>query len=238
MPERIRILVVDDHPAIRKGLAATLEPEPDMEIVGSAATRQQAVEIWRKTRPDITLMDLGLERGSGGVEAIREIRREFPLAKIIVFSALTGDEDVYQALQSGAVTFLTKDTPDEEVVETIRDVHAGGRPIPPEIARKLADERTPEQGNRRSSLHQRRDGTRAHEAHSFQAESQRPDQGGGHRRTARNHSVPLRSAGRLASPRNLVRLLPGTAIPLKTGTRKAIRLGIYALKGPPYSKER
>src|SRR5713226_2762883 len=139
MPERIRILVVDDHPAIRKGLAATLEPEPDMEIVGSAATRQQAVEIWRKTRPDITLMDLGLERGSGGVEAIREIRREFPLAKIIVFSALTGDEDVYQALQSGAVTFLTKDTPDEEVVETIRDVHAGGRPIPPEIARKLAD---------------------------------------------------------------------------------------------------
>src|SRR2546425_7574130 len=98
MTERIRILVVDDHPAIRKGLAATLDPEPDMEVVGSAATRQQAVEMWRKTQPDITLMDLALERGSGGVEAIRQIRQDFPFAKIIVFSALTGDEDVYQAL--------------------------------------------------------------------------------------------------------------------------------------------
>jgi len=72
MAERIRIFIVDDHPAIRKGLIATLEPEPDMEIVGSAATRQQAFEIWEKTRPDITLMDLGLEGPAGGVEAIRQ----------------------------------------------------------------------------------------------------------------------------------------------------------------------
>jgi DNA-binding NarL/FixJ family response regulator len=142
MTERIRILIVDDHPAIRKGLSATLESEPDMEIVGSAGTRQQAFEMWEKTRPDITLMDLSLERGGGGVEAIRQIRRQSASAKIIVFSALTADEDVYQALQSGAVTFLTKETPDQELVETIRDVHAGGRPIPPEIARKLADRLT------------------------------------------------------------------------------------------------
>src|SRR5277367_6645824 len=109
----IQILVVDDHPAIRKGLIATLEPEPDMEIVGSAATRHRAVEMWQETRPDITLMDLALEDGTGGVEAIRQIRKNSPSAKIIVFSALTGDEDVYQALQSGAVTFLTKGTADE-----------------------------------------------------------------------------------------------------------------------------
>jgi DNA-binding NarL/FixJ family response regulator len=142
MTERIRILIVDDHPAIRKGLIATLEPEPDMEIVGSAATRQQAFEIWEQMRPDITLMDLSLEGGTGGVEAIRQIRQDFRSAKIIVFSAFSGDEDVYQALQSGAVTFLTKETPDEELVQTIRDVYAGGRPIPPEIARKLADRLT------------------------------------------------------------------------------------------------
>jgi DNA-binding NarL/FixJ family response regulator len=139
MAERIRILIVDDHPAIRKGLVATLEPELDMEVIGAATTRQQAVESWRRTRPDITLMDLALENGGGGVEAIRQIRQEFPCAKIIVFSALTGDEDVYQALHSGAVTYLTKGTPDEELVQTVREVHAGGRPVPPEIARKLAD---------------------------------------------------------------------------------------------------
>jgi two-component system NarL family response regulator len=145
MEERIRILIVDDHPAIRKGLTATLEPEPDMEIVGSAATRQQAFEMWEKTRPDITLMDLALECGAGGVEAIRQIRQYAPSAKIVVFSAFTADEDVYQALQSGAVTFLTKDTPDEELVRTIRAVHSGGRPIPPEIARTLADRLTQSQ---------------------------------------------------------------------------------------------
>jgi two-component system NarL family response regulator len=139
MAERIRILIVDDHPAIRKGLVATLEPELDMEVVGTATTRQQAVESCRRTRPDITLMDLALENGGGGVEAIRQIRQEFPCAKIIVFSALTGDEDVYQALHSGAVTYLTKGTPDEELVQIVREVHAGGRPVPPEIARKLAD---------------------------------------------------------------------------------------------------
>jgi DNA-binding NarL/FixJ family response regulator len=142
MTVRIRILIVDDHPAIRKGLAATLEPEPDMEVVGSAATRQRAVLMWDDTRPDITLMDLALEGENGGVEAIRQIRKDFPSAKFIVFSAMTGDEDVFRALQSGATTFLTKGTPDEELVQTIRDVHAGGRPIPPEIARKLADRLT------------------------------------------------------------------------------------------------
>ena len=140
MEPPIRIVIVDDHPAIRNGLVATLEPEPGMKVVGTAATSSEAVAIWKEQQPDITLMDLSLKGGGGdGIEAIRQIRKEFSAAKIIVFSALTGDEDVYQALQAGAVTFLAKETPDEELVKTIRDVHAGGRPVPPDIARKLAD---------------------------------------------------------------------------------------------------
>ena len=142
MGKTIRILVVDDHPTIRRGLAATLDPEPDMEVVGAAATSLEAIQMWRQLQPDITLMDLALKGEDSGVDAIRAIRKEAPAAKIIVYSVLTGDEDVYQALQSGAATFLTKDTSDEELVETIRDVYAGGRPIPPDIARKLADRLT------------------------------------------------------------------------------------------------
>lgn len=110
-----------------------------MQIVGTANSSEQGTALWNETRPDITLMDLALSGRVTGLDAIRQIRKLSPCAKIIVFSALTGDEDVYQALQAGAVTFLTKETPDEELVQTIRDVHAGGRPIPPEIARKLAD---------------------------------------------------------------------------------------------------
>lgn len=140
--ERIRILIVDDHPAVRRGLVATLEPEPDFEVVGSAATAKEAVAMHREHRPDITLMDLVLEHATGGIEAIRAIRQESPGARIIVFSALHGDEDVYRALHSGAATFLSKGTPDETLVSAIRDVHSGGRPIPPDVARKLADRLT------------------------------------------------------------------------------------------------
>jgi DNA-binding NarL/FixJ family response regulator len=135
----IRILVVDDHPAIRKGLIANLEPEPDMHVVASAATGSQAIELYKQHLPDITLMDLSLERPGDGIEAIRQICGQFPRAKIIVFSALKGDEDVYQALKSGAVTFLSKETTDEGLLRTIREVSAGGRPIPQQAARKLAD---------------------------------------------------------------------------------------------------
>jgi DNA-binding NarL/FixJ family response regulator len=139
---RIRILVVDDHPAVRRGLVATLEPEPDFEIVATAASAKEAIEAHRHHKPDITLMDLALERPTGGIDAIREIRAAAPEARIIVFSALRGDEDVYRALHAGATTFLSKGTPDEELVRTIRDVHSGGRPIPPDVARKLADRLT------------------------------------------------------------------------------------------------
>ena len=138
----IRILIVDDHPAIRKGLVATLEPEPDFEVIATASTGDQAVELHRQYKPDITLMDLALGGETSGIAAIQSIRKDCPGAKIIVFSALRGDEDIYRALHSGAVTFLSKGTPDEELVNTIREVHAGGRPIPPDVARQLADRLT------------------------------------------------------------------------------------------------
>jgi DNA-binding NarL/FixJ family response regulator len=140
--QRIRILVVDDHPAVRKGLVATLEPESDFEVVGAAASAQEAVELHRQLRPDITLMDLALEGATSGVSAIQQIRKEAPGSKIIVFSALRGDEDIWRALHAGAVTYLSKGTPDEELVHTVREVHAGGRPIPPDVARQLADRLT------------------------------------------------------------------------------------------------
>ena len=142
MEERIRILVVDDHPAVRRGLTATCNAEPDMEVVGAVSTRQEAVDRYRTSPPDITLMDLGLECEVGGIEAIQLIRKEFPEARIISYSGLRGDEDVCRALSSGAVTFLSKESSDEELISTIRQVHAGERPIPPYVARMLAERLT------------------------------------------------------------------------------------------------
>jgi len=139
MPNRIRILLVDDHRMVLKGLAATLEPEPDMEIVASARTGKEAVDLFRSTRPDVTIMDLSLTPEMDGIEATRAIRLEFEDARIIVLSAHQGDEDIYRAVQAGAVTYLLKETLGDDLVQIVRDVHAGGGPIPPQVARKLAD---------------------------------------------------------------------------------------------------
>jgi DNA-binding NarL/FixJ family response regulator len=137
--QRIGVLIVDDHPMVRTGLAATIEPEQDMKVIGLAATGEQAVDLFQRHRPDITLMDLGLRGKLSGIDAIQHIRRDSPQAKIIVLSALTGEEHIYQALSSGAVTFLFKDALGDELIKTIREVYQGGRPLMPEVARKLAD---------------------------------------------------------------------------------------------------
>jgi len=136
---KIRVLVVDDHPIVRRGLTATIEPEEDMEVVASASNGKDAVERFRQMRPDITIMDLSLTPEMNGVEATRAIRSEFPDARIIILSAHKGDEDIYRALHSGAVTFLLKETLGEDLITIIREVHSGGGPIPPYVARKLAD---------------------------------------------------------------------------------------------------
>lgn len=136
---QIRILIVDDHPMVLKGLIATLEPEPDMEVVASAATGRRAIELFREARPDITVMDITMTPEMTGIEAIAAIRREFPNARIVVLSASQGDDTIYRALQAGAATYLLKDTLGDNLVPIIREVHAGGGPIPPEVGRKLAD---------------------------------------------------------------------------------------------------
>jgi two-component system, NarL family, response regulator len=132
----IRVLVVDDHPMIRAGLTATIEPEPDMTVVGSASTGREGLELYRQHQPDVMLIDLKMPE-MGGVEAIRTIRAEFPSAKIIVVSTYQGDEDIYRALEAGAVTYLLKDTLAERMIGVIREVAQGGRPIPPEVAERL-----------------------------------------------------------------------------------------------------
>jgi DNA-binding NarL/FixJ family response regulator len=138
-PPKISILVVDDHALVRRGLAATIDPEPDMEVVASAANGRQALELFRDSRPDVTIMDLGLGPEMSGIQAIQAIRREFPDARIVALSAHKGDQDIYRALQAGAVTFLLKEALGDDLIPIIREIHAGGRPIPAYVARKLAD---------------------------------------------------------------------------------------------------
>jgi len=134
----IRVLVVDDHPMVRAGLTATIDPEPDMTVIGSASTGKEGLEQYRQHQPDVMLIDLRMPE-MGGVQAIRTIRAEFPSAKIIVLSTYQGDEDIYRALESGAVTYLLKDTLAEKLVEVIREVAGGGRPILPEVAQRLSE---------------------------------------------------------------------------------------------------
>jgi DNA-binding NarL/FixJ family response regulator len=136
-PNSIRVMLVDDHPAFRKGLAALVESEPDLQVVAEAGDGLQALEIYRRKRPDVVLMDLRLP-GMGGVEATIAIRKEFPDARIIVLTTFDLDEDIYRAIQSGAKSYLLKDTSDQQLADTIRAVHAGKQPLLPKVAERLA----------------------------------------------------------------------------------------------------
>jgi DNA-binding NarL/FixJ family response regulator len=134
----IRILVVDDHPIVREGLTAVLNRRVDMSVVAEVGDGKTAVAVFAQHRPDITLMDLRMPE-MGGVEANRNIRADFPQARIIVLTTYDGDEDIYRGLQAGAKAYLLKDTPREELLDTIRAVHSGQKWIPTEIAARLAD---------------------------------------------------------------------------------------------------
>jgi len=132
----IRLLVVDDHPAFRMGLAALIKSEPDMQVVADTGDGREAIEIFRREQPDVVLMDLRLP-GLSGVEAIMAIRKEFPQARVIVVTTYDWDEDIYRAIQSGAKSYLLKDMSKEEIVGTIRAVHAGEQRLPPNVASLL-----------------------------------------------------------------------------------------------------
>jgi DNA-binding NarL/FixJ family response regulator len=137
-PNLIRILTVDDHPLLRKGIAALVNGEPDLKLVAEAANGEEAIEAFRSHRPDVTLMDLQMP-GIDGIGAIGRIRDEFPNAHIIVLTTYTGDTQVLRALRAGARAYLLKGHVHKELLETIRAVHAGQRRIPPDIAAELAE---------------------------------------------------------------------------------------------------
>jgi DNA-binding NarL/FixJ family response regulator len=138
MAEPIRILVVDDHHVVRQGLVALLNIMLEIEVVGEASDGLQAIELHRKLRPDITLMDLQLPK-LGGVDAILRIRDEAPAARFIVLTTFDGDEDIFRALQAGAKAYLLKGMTVEELLSTIEAVHSGKTRIAPAIAEKLAE---------------------------------------------------------------------------------------------------
>jgi DNA-binding NarL/FixJ family response regulator len=137
-PRSIRIVVVDDHPLARAGIAALIADEPGMVVVGEAANGHEAVEQFRAHRPDVTLMDLQMPQMTG-LEAMEAIRAEFPEARIIVLTTYTGDVHVARALQAGASGYLLKSTLAKELLVAIRAVHRGRRVLSPELAFDLAE---------------------------------------------------------------------------------------------------
>lgn len=139
--DMIRILAVDDHPLLRKGIAALVNAERDMNLAAEASNGQEAVEKYRSHHPDVTLMDLQLP-GLDGIEAITRILSEFPEARIIVLTTYTGDAQVVRALRAGARAYILKGHVHRELLETIRTVHAGKKRIPPDIAVELAEHTT------------------------------------------------------------------------------------------------
>ncbi|MEG3791222.1 response regulator transcription factor [Lysobacter sp. CCNWLW3] len=131
-------MTVDDHPILRDGIAGVIEGESDMVLVGEASNGRDAIEAFRRLRPDITLMDVQMPE-MDGVDAIKGIRSEFPTAKIIVLTTFKGDAQALQAMRAGAQAYLLKSSLRKELLETIRVVMAGRKRIPPEIAAQIAE---------------------------------------------------------------------------------------------------
>ncbi len=136
-PSQIRVMVVDDHPLLREGVAAVLDPQEDIVLVGEAGNGREAVEGYRLWRPDVTLMDLQMPE-MGGLEAVSAIMAEFPRARIVILTTYAGDVQAMRALKAGAVGYLVKSSLRRDLISTIRDVHLGRRYLQPEIASAIA----------------------------------------------------------------------------------------------------
>ena len=134
----IRILSVDDHPLLREGIAMLIENQPDMVLVAQAATGREAIEQFRQQRPDVTLMDLRLPDISG-IDALIAIRSESPHACVVMLTTFEGDVEIQRALEAGARGYLLKTAPAKELVEVIRQTHAGKKHIPTEVAAQLVE---------------------------------------------------------------------------------------------------
>jgi two-component system NarL family response regulator len=134
----IYVMLVDDHPAFRKGMAALIESESDLKVIAEAGEGMEAVRLYREKKPDVVLMDLRLP-DMGGVECTMAICKEFPNAKIVILTTFDTDEDIYRAIQSGAKSYLLKDTPNNELAEAIRAVVNGRQVLPPRVADRLAN---------------------------------------------------------------------------------------------------
>lgn len=133
----IRVLIAEDHLIARVGVGTIVETQSDMQVVAEAATGVEAVQLHEQHRPDVTLMDIRMPV-MGGIEAMRTIREKSPLARFVALSTYSGDEEIRRALQAGASAYLTKDVLDDELVKTIRLVHAGRAYLPPAVAATLA----------------------------------------------------------------------------------------------------
>ena len=134
----IRVFSVDDHPLLREGVATLVNSQPDMELIAQASTGAEAVQVFKQHRPDVTLLDLRLPDMSG-IDTLIAIRTEFPEARIIMLTTFEGDVEIQRALQAGARGYLLKNMPPSELLDVIRQVHAGKKRIPPEIASQLAE---------------------------------------------------------------------------------------------------
>jgi len=135
---RIRILCVDDHPLVRKGISSIIMQQSDMQLVAEGENGEEALALFREHRPDVTLMDLRMP-GLDGIGAIQQIRREFPEARIIALTSYDGDQDIYRALEAGVRGYLLKETVHADIVAAIRSVHSGRKLIAQDAAQRLAE---------------------------------------------------------------------------------------------------